>query len=69
MFEPKYKLSQKVKVQVFHTITTGVVIKREFHETNLGVQIRYQVDFGRDVITPWEQDLDHVQGLPLGEIK
>ena len=71
MRKAKYELDQKLKVRVFGSITNGIIIKREYHETSLGISIRYYVDFGNgteDYVTPWEEDLDLAQTLPIGEI-
>lgn len=68
----KYSLNQKVKVQVFNTITTGVIIKRQSYETNLGINFKYTLEYGEgahEIVEAWEKDLDFVKGLPLGEME
>lgn len=68
----KYELNQVVKVQVFSIIFKGVIVKRTLYETNLGCNFKYLIEYGKgfdDVIEVWEQDLDFVQKLDLGEIK
>ena len=68
----KFKLGEKVKVQVFNFITTGIVVERQLFENNRNTSIRYQVQFDNracDIVEPWEYDLEYVQTLPLGKIE
>ena len=68
----KYKLGERVKVQVFNFITRGVVVERQLFESKRNTSIRYQVQFGDkeiDTVSPWENDLEYVQTLELGVMK
>lgn len=69
MKQPKYKIDSPVKVQVLNIITVGTIIKQEIHINKCGTAIKYIVDFGIDTVDPWEEDLDFVQGQPLGRLK
>lgn len=71
-FEPKFRLEQRVQVQVFNIITLGKIVKREYHEMKKENKIKYWVQFSHnpsDIVEPWEEDLTYAQTLPLGEIK
>ncbi len=68
----KYSLNQKVKVQVFNIITTGIIIKRQSYETNSCINFKYTLEYGEgfnEIVEAWEKDLDFVKDLPLGEMK
>lgn len=67
----KYKLNQRVRVQVFNFNKTGVIVKRSSYETSLGTNFKYTVEYSEDcgdLIDVWEQDLNLAQKLPLGEV-
>lgn len=64
----KYNLNQEVRVQVFNSFKTGVIVKRSSYETNLGVNFKYTVKYGEahdDLIDVWEQDLHLIQKPPF----
>ncbi|APC44427.1 hypothetical protein [Pseudoalteromonas phage PH357] len=66
----KYDLSQMVKVQVFDLITEGEITIRIHYETSLGTNNKYEVYIKSidDYISVWEQDLDFVQKMNIGDI-
>ena len=66
----KYKLLQKVKVQLFDIIKEGEIIKRISYETTLGKNYKYEVYIESidDHVSVWQQDLDFVQNMNVGAI-
>lgn len=65
----KFKLRQKVKVQVFNIVTTGEVVERHLRETKKFSVVKYTVKFGDksgDLITVGEGFLDETQYQPIG---
>lgn len=66
----KYKLLQKVKVQLFDIIKEGEIIKRISYETTLGTNYKYElyIESSDDYISVWQQDLDFVQSMNVGDI-
>lgn len=68
----KFVLGEKVKVQVFNFITTGIVVERQLFEDKSHMLIRYKVQFSDksiDTVAPWEHELTFVQTLPIGAMK
>tara|TARA_R110002012_G_scaffold162165_1_gene324447 strand:- start:1051 stop:1272 length:222 start_codon:yes stop_codon:yes gene_type:complete len=67
----KFGLGDVVKVQVFNFVTKGEITKRVSYETKLGINFKYEIQFGESYeqsIDVWEHELLQAQGLPLGEI-
>ena len=67
----KFKLGDVVKVQVFNFVTKGEIIKRVSYETKLGINFKYEIQFGESyeqIIDAGEENLLRTQALPLGEI-
>lgn len=75
MRQPKYKIGQTVNVQIFNIIATGEVEQISIRDTlfkdgTKSEDVKYWVKTrcGNDM-EPWEEDLDFVQNLPLGEME
>ena len=76
MRKPKYKIGQKVQVQIFNIITTGTVEQAQerityFKDGSTASNTKYWVDIPhtKHMMEPWEGDLALAQTLPLGEMK
>lgn len=75
MTQPKYKINQTVKVQIFDIITTGTVEQIQerithFKDGSTTPHVKYRVKTRCDnIMEPWEEDLDLAQTLPLGKMK